>query len=70
MIGALLVMAGLVAVLWAGAAWILDATLLETVPTAERNEEPDRYPAAGIAGAIVLAGGVVLLLRSPAIRRV
>ena len=68
-IGAILVIVGLVGLLWGGVFWTREKTVLDIGPVEARAQEREGVPISPIIGGVILAAGVVLLL-VPARRRV
>lgn len=68
-IGAVLVIVGLVGLLWGGVFWTREKTVVDIGPIEARAQEREGVPISPIIGGVILAAGVVLLL-VPARRRV
>lgn len=62
MIGALLVIVGLVGLLWGGVFWTRDKTIVDIGPIEARAQEREGVPISPIIGGVILVAGVVLLL--------
>lgn len=69
MIGALLVIVGLVGLLWGGVFWTREKTVVDIGPIEARAQEREGVPISPIIGGVILVAGVVLLL-VPARRKV
>jgi hypothetical protein len=63
MVGALLVLVGMVLFLWGGIASVIEAT--DPVFAAIETRSPGGFSQLLLGAAVTLAGGVVLLLSSP-----
>jgi hypothetical protein len=61
-IGALLVVVGLVALLWGGISWTREETVLDAGPIEIEAEKRERIRLPPLVGAIALVGGIVLLV--------
>jgi len=68
-IGAILVIVGLVGLLWGGIGWTREKTVVDLGPIEARTTEHKSIPIPPVVGGLVLAAGVVLLI-VPARRRV
>ena len=68
-LGAVLVIVGLVGLLWGGVFWTREKTVVDIGPIEARAQEREGVPISPIVGGVILAAGVVLLL-VPARRRV
>ena len=68
-IGAILVVIGLVGLLWGGVFWTREKTVLDVGPIEARAQEREGLPISPIVGGVILAAGVVLML-VPTRRRV
>ena len=67
-LGAMLVIVGLVGLLWGGVFWTREKTVVDLGPIEARAQEREGVPISPIVGGVILAAGVVLLL-VPARRR-
>lgn len=67
-LGAILVIVGLVGLLWGGVFWTREKTVVDLGPIEARAQEREGVPISPIVGGVILAAGVVLLL-VPARRR-
>lgn len=61
-IGALLVVVGMVALLWGGISWTRKETVLDAGPIEIQAEKHERIRLPPAVGAIALIGGIVLLV--------
>ena len=61
-IGALLVVVGMVALLWGGISWTREETVLDAGPIEIEAEKRERIRVPPAIGATALIGGIVLLL--------
>ena len=61
-LGAILVVVGLVALLWGGISWTRDKTVLDAGPIKVQTEERERIPLPPVLGAVSLVGGILLLV--------
>lgn len=61
-IGALLVVFGMVALLWGGISWTREETVLDAGPIEIEAEKRERIRLPPAVGAIALIGGIVLLV--------
>jgi uncharacterized membrane protein YidH (DUF202 family) len=61
-IGALLVIVGMVALLWGGISWTREETVLDAGPLEIEAEKRERIRLPPAVGASVLIGGIVLLV--------
>lgn len=61
-VGAILVVVGLVGLLWGGLFWTREKTVLDIGPIQARAQEREGMPISPIVGGVILAAGVVLLL--------
>jgi hypothetical protein len=61
-IGACLLVLGLVALLWGGISWTHEETVLDAGPIEIEAEERERIPLPPILGAVAVVGGIVLLV--------
>lgn len=68
-LGAVLVIVGLVGLLWGGVFWTREKTVVDIGPIEARAQERAGVPISPIIGGVILAAGVVLLL-VPSRRRV
>ena len=68
-IGAILIVIGLVGVLFGGVFWTREKTVLDIGPVEARTQERDGVPISPIVGGVIAVAGVALLL-VPARRRV
>lgn len=67
-VGAILIVVGLVGLLWGGVFWTSEKTVLDIGPIEAKAQEREGVPISPIVGGVILAAGVVLLL-VPARRR-
>ena len=68
-VGAVLIVIGMVALLWGGISWTEEETILDIGPIQATAEERETIPLPPVLGGIALAAGAVLLLL-PSRRRV
>lgn len=68
-IGSLLVVIGLVSLLFGGFRWTQQKTVVDIGPIEAKTEEHKSFPIPPVVGALVLVGGIVLLV-VPSRRRV
>jgi hypothetical protein len=61
-IGAILVVAGVIALLWGGISWTREETVLDAGPIEIQSEQRERIPLPPILGVVAVIGGVVLLV--------
>jgi hypothetical protein len=61
-LGAILVIVGLVGLLWGGVFWTREKTVVDLGPIEARAQEREGVPISPIVGGVILAAGVVLLL--------
>jgi uncharacterized membrane protein YidH (DUF202 family) len=61
-IGSLLVVVGLVSLLWGGFRWTQQKTVVDIGPIEAKTEEHKALPIPPVVGALVLVGGIVLLV--------
>jgi hypothetical protein len=61
-LGVVLVIVGLVGLLWGGVFWTREKTVVDLGPIEARAQEREGLPISPIAGGVILAAGVVLLL--------
>jgi hypothetical protein len=62
LLGAVLVVVGLVALLWGGISWTRETTVVDAGPIEIEAEERERIPLPPVVGAVALIGGIVLLV--------
>ena len=68
-IGAILVVIGLVGLLWGGVFWTREKTVVDIGPLEAKTQQREGVPMSPIVGGVILAAGVVLML-VPVRRRV
>ena len=68
-IGAVLVVLGMVSLLWGGISWTREETIVDIGPIEARAEERETIPLPPILGGVALAAGALLMLW-PSRRRV
>ena len=68
-IGAVLVVIGMISLLWGGISWTQEETIVDIGPIEARAEERETIPLPPILGGVALAAGAVLMLW-PSRRRV
>jgi uncharacterized membrane protein YidH (DUF202 family) len=68
-VGAILIVIGLVSLLMGGISWTRNKTVVDIGPIEARTEERKTLPIPPVVGAIVLVGGVALLV-TPSRRRI
>jgi drug/metabolite transporter (DMT)-like permease len=61
-IGAALVIVGVLALLWGGISWTHDETVVDAGPIEIEAEKHERIPLPPVVGGIAVVGGLVLLL--------
>jgi hypothetical protein len=61
-IGAILIVIGLIGLLWGGVFWTREKTVFEVGPVEAKTQERDGVPISPIVGGVILAAGVALLL--------
>lgn len=61
-LGAVLVIVGLVGLLWGGVFWTRERTVLDIGPIEAKAQEREGVPISPIVGGLVLVAGVVLLI--------
>ena len=61
-IGAILIVIGLIGLLWGGVFWTREKTVFEIGPVEAKTHERDGVPISPIVGGVILAAGVALLL--------
>lgn len=61
-IGALLVVLGMISLLWGRISWTHKETVVDLGPIEARAEERESIPLPPVLGGVALAGGVILLL--------
>jgi hypothetical protein len=61
-IGSLLVVIGLVSLLWGGFRWTQQKTVVDIGPIEAKTTEHKALPIPPVVGALVLVGGIVLLI--------
>ena len=61
-VGAVLIVIGMVALLWGGISWTEEKTILDIGPIQATAEERETIPLPPVLGGIALAAGAVLLL--------
>ena len=60
--GAALVVIGILALLWGGISWTHDETVVDAGPIEIEAEKHERIPLPPIVGAVAVIGGIVLLV--------
>lgn len=68
-IGAILVVIGLVGLLWGGIFWTREKTVVDIGPVEAKTQQREGVPMSPIVGGVILVAGVVLML-VPVRRRV
>ena len=61
-VAVLLIAVGLVSLLWGGVSWTREKTVIDLGPIEAKTRERETIPLPPIAGGLLLAGGVALLL--------
>jgi uncharacterized membrane protein YidH (DUF202 family) len=61
-VGAILVIVGMVALLWGGIPWTRDETIVDAGPLEIEAETRERVPIPPIAGGVALVAGILLLV--------
>lgn len=61
-VGAILIVIGLIGVLWGGISWTEEKTVVDLGPFQARAEEHKTIPIPPVAGGIAIVAGVVLLV--------
>jgi hypothetical protein len=61
-VGILLIVVGLVALLWGGISWTREKKVIDIGPFEATTRERETIPVPPIAGGLLLAGGIVLLV--------
>ena len=61
-VGSLLVVIGLVSLLWGGFRWTQQKTVVDIGPLEAKTEEHKVLPIPPVVGALLLVGGIVLLV--------
>jgi uncharacterized membrane protein YidH (DUF202 family) len=61
-VGAILVIVGMVALLWGGISWTRDETIVDAGPLEIEAETRERVPIPPIAGGVALVAGILLLV--------
>ena len=61
-IGAALVVIGIIALLYGGISWTREETVLDAGPLEIETEQRERIPLPPIVGAIAIVGGILLLV--------
>lgn len=61
-IGAILIVVGLVGLLWGGVFWTREKTVVDLGPIQATAKEREGLPMSPIIGGVILAAGVILLL--------
>ena len=64
-IGILLIVFGMISLLWGGISWTREETVVDLGPIEATTRERETIPIPPIAGGLLLAGGIVLLVVRP-----